>query len=133
MFKYLGIFAMALMLAACHGNAGSSDPLVGTYGVEGRDAVHPLLKIERAGDRYLAYDRDKDGRWEPLREQISPFTAADLSAVSGRSEPDDVTGIKANTFVFFKVPVGWSVPGFRTRTGYVVFVALKLVDLKRMP
>ncbi|VVE10422.1 hypothetical protein PTE30175_02531 [Pandoraea terrae] len=30
MFKYLGAVVMALMLAACGGRAGSSDPLAGT-------------------------------------------------------------------------------------------------------
>jgi hypothetical protein len=131
MFKYLGAVVMALMLAACGDHAGSSDSLAGTWGVKVGDTVKPFLKVEKDGDQYAVSDY-KDGNWEPLKEQIKSMTPADLAKLTGRKESDNVVGIQANTFAFFHVPVGWSVPGFATQTGYVIFVPIKLVDLQRI-
>ena len=122
---------MALMLAAGGAHADSSDTLAGTWGVKVGNAVKPLLKVEKNGDQYTVSDY-RNGNWELLKEQIKPMTSGDLAKVSGRKESDSVVGIQANAFAFFHVPVGWSVPGFATQTGYVIFVPIKLVDLQRI-
>lgn len=132
MFKYLAAIVMALMLAACGGHSGSSDPLTGTWGVKVGDTVKPILKVEKDGDQYAVSDYTNNGNWEPVKEKITPMTPADLAKVSGRKESDSVVGIQANSFAFFHVPAGWSVPGFDTQTGYVLFVPIKLIDLQRI-
>ncbi|GAB3628089.1 hypothetical protein PTE30175_02532 [Pandoraea terrae] len=60
------------------------------------------------------------------------MTPDDLARVTGRKEADSIVGIQANAFAFFHTPVGWSVPGFATQTGYVIFVPIKLIDLQRI-
>ncbi|VVE14410.1 MULTISPECIES: hypothetical protein [Pandoraea] len=131
MFKYLGAVVMALMLSACGDHAGSRDSLAGTWGVKDGDTVKPLLKVEKSGDRYTVSDY-KNGNWEPVQEQIKPMTPGDLAKITGNKEADSVVGIQTNAFAFFHTPVGWSVPGFTTQTGYVIFVPIRLVDLQRI-
>jgi len=131
MFKYLVAIVMALMLAACNGHAGSSDPLTGMWGIKNGDTIKPLMKVEKNGDQY-AVSHYENGNWVPLTQQVKPMAPDDLAKLSGHKEPDSVVGIKGNSFAFFHTPVGWSAHGFSTKTGYVVFVPFKLVDLQRM-
>ena len=131
MFKYLGAVITALALTACGEHAGLSDPLAGTWGIKEGDAVKPIMKVEKNGDQY-AVSEYKNGSWEPLKEKVKPMTQDDLVKLTGRKEADSTIGIQSNSFAFFHVPVGWSVPGFATQTGYVIFVPIKLIDLQRI-
>ena len=131
MFKYLSAALIAVLLTACGGHPDPSDPLAGTWGVKVGDAVKPFLKLEKNGDQYVVFDY-KGGNWQRLNEHIKPMTSGDLAKLTGQRESDGVLGVQANTFAFFHVPVGWSVPGFATQTGYVIFVPIKLVDLQRI-
>ncbi|BBA45601.1 TPA: hypothetical protein ACK3Q6_004025 [Burkholderia cepacia] len=131
MFKYFAAVLFALTLAACGDRAASSDPLVGSWGVKDGDVVKPFFKVEKNGEHYTISEY-KDGKWQPENEQVAAMTPADLEKVSGRKESGDVVGVQGNSFAFFRVPVGWSVPGFASKTGYVLFVPIKLVDMQRV-
>ncbi|MGF6604304.1 hypothetical protein P3T23_009059 [Paraburkholderia sp. GAS448] len=130
MFKYLVVVLIAFVLAACGGREDSNDPLVGTYDrVDGQ----PLLKIEKNGGQYVAYNRSKSGGWQPVNEKIKTLTPTDLLNFTAGKESSDVAGIEGLTFDFFKAPIGWSILGFTTQTGYVVFSGQNAVDVKRVP
>ncbi|MBB5547417.1 hypothetical protein [Paraburkholderia fungorum] len=130
MFKYLIVAFISLALVACGRDEDVSDPLVGTYNsVDGQ----PFLKIERNGSQYVAYNQSKSGSWQLVNEKIKTLTPTDLLSFTAGKESREVAGIEGLTFDFFKAPMGWSILGFTTQTGYVVISGRNAVDVKRAP
>jgi len=133
MFKYLVVAVMAFALAACGSHEGSSDSLVGTFGLAVNGIVEPQLKVEKNGGQYVAYKRTKSGSWQLLDDKIKTLTPTDLLSFTGGKESGEVAGIEGHTFDFFKAPVGSSILGFTTQTGYVVLSGTNAFDVKRVP
>ena len=94
--------------------AESPDALLGTYTMVGREAIGTMQIVKR-GDKYFMQDVKAHSEFE-----AKPVDKAKLESVFKELVSADVVALDIGVGVLLKLPMGWRLGSFESKTGYLL-------------
>ena len=108
------LLLICLLVVGCHPSPPS---LVGIYSADDQGKRVEYLRIEQKNDKFFASETKGDAWRNP--QEVNPLGKADFEKACKTSVDGDVVGMGTNQAAIYRVPKGWKLGGFESKTGYV--------------
>ena len=110
--------------------AESPDALLGTYTMVGREAIGAMQIVKR-GDKYFMEDLKAHSEIEARLVDKAKLESAFKGSVFKGLVSADVVALEIRKGVLLKVPMGWRLGSFESKTGYLLLNGLGPVELNK--
>ncbi len=129
MRKLIILVGFAALLFGCS-DSMTENSLVGVYQIKAKNGNYrDFLKIEKKDGNYII--KEKTGnQWNSLGSATSA-KKSELENFTGEKVKIDFVGLANKDVALYRMPKGWSMEKFKTRTGYWMASMIGPIELHK--